>query len=88
MRVAVGSSLWHTLAVPWAGLADTIPITLLMVLMLEALLRRVFGLRPGPRAAALSILLVTSVGLPVLVGPGVLACAGCCRWEHTSSGTH
>ena len=70
--VAVGSSLWHTLATPWTGLADTLPITLLMVLLLEALLRRVFGLRPVPRVAALLLLLVASVGLPVLAGPGLL----------------
>jgi hypothetical protein len=70
--VAVGSSLWHTLAAPWTELADTLPITLLMVLMLEALLRRVFGLRLLPRAAALLLLLVASVGLPVLAGPGLL----------------
>ena len=70
--VAVGSSLWHTLAAPWTELADTIPITLLMVLLLEALLRRVFELPLLLRVVALLLLLVASVGLPMLAGPGLL----------------
>jgi hypothetical protein len=67
--VAVGSSLWHTLATPWAELADTLPIMLLVVALLEAVLRRVLGLGAAARVAALLLLLAASTALPAAAAP-------------------
>ena len=61
--MGVGSSLWHTLATPWAELADTIPILLLVSVLLGSNLRRVLGASAPSIAAALVVLQVASVGV-------------------------
>jgi hypothetical protein len=41
--IGVGSFLFHTYATPWAGLADTLPIAVLMLSYLAMALRRFVG---------------------------------------------
>lgn len=43
--IGIGSFLFHTVAERWAGLADTIPILLFIVVFLFAAMNRLFGLR-------------------------------------------
>lgn len=46
IAIAVGSALFHTLATAWAGVADTVPIGLFILLYLYVLNREVLGWRP------------------------------------------
>jgi hypothetical protein len=70
--VATGSTLWHTLARPWAELADAIPIFLLVTWLLEGTLRRVLRVPPVGRLAALLIFLAANVAVVKLVPPRLL----------------
>jgi hypothetical protein len=65
--VAVGSSLWHTLARPWAERADQAPIALLMVWLFEVTMRRRFGWRAPARASILGIFVAVSAALPLFL---------------------
>lgn len=65
--VAIGSGLWHTVARPWARLADQAPIALLMILLLETTLRRRLFWPGRARAWALAIFLAANGVLALLV---------------------
>jgi uncharacterized membrane protein len=45
LAVGIGSSLYHTLALRWAMLADVVPITVFIVFYLAVTLRRFLGLQ-------------------------------------------
>jgi hypothetical protein len=64
--VALGSSLWHTVARPWAAAADAIPIGLLVTTLLGSVLHRLFAAPPAIITAALVALQVVSLPIAVL----------------------
>lgn len=66
LLTGLGSFLWHTLATPWAGWADVVPIVLFINVYLVAFLVRVAGLR-WPSVVAL-FLLFQLVNAMVLAG--------------------
>jgi hypothetical protein len=53
--VGIGSTLWHTLATPWAQLLDVIPILLFQLCFLWLYGRRFIGLRPQMIAPLLAL---------------------------------
>ena len=61
--IGIGSFLFHTLATPWAGLADVLPIAIMMLSYLTVALRRYLG----------ATWLWTAAGLVVFVVAYVLA---------------
>lgn len=69
--IAVGSFLWHTLAVPWSAAADVAPILLFVSLYLVVFLRRAAGWSLGWALLALVGLEAANVALPLLF-PGAL----------------
>jgi hypothetical protein len=71
VAVGIGSSLWHTLATPWAQVTDSGPIALLVTVLLGSVLRRVFGLSALAIAGALVLLEVVS-GVLAAVMPTTL----------------
>lgn len=50
--IGIGSYLFHTHARVWAGLADTVPIALFVLLYIAAANRAFWGLRPWPALGA------------------------------------
>jgi hypothetical protein len=64
----MGSFLWHTLATPWAGWADIIPIVLFISVYLVAFLVRVTGLQ-WFTAGFLLTLYVLLVGIGLAMSP-------------------
>lgn len=74
--IGIGSFLWHTLAVPWAALADVIPIGLFIGVYLIGFLRRVAA-RGWPTVASLLALYLLATaavqaGLPPTLANGSL----------------
>jgi hypothetical protein len=70
MVIGIGSFLFHTMATPWAALADVIPITLFMIAYLGYALRRFAGL-------SWPLLLGLVAGfIGSLVGAGMIKCGG------------
>ena len=64
--IGVGSFLFHTEATVWAGLADTLPIAVFVLVYLFAASRDYFGLRPGRALlATLAFFPYAAVTLPV-----------------------
>ncbi len=65
--IGVGSFLFHTVATPWAALADVIPIQLFIISYMALAMRRFVGM-PWWGAAAVTVLFVatSAVGAPVL----------------------
>jgi hypothetical protein len=72
VAVAAGSTIWHTLARPWAELADAIPIFVLMTFLLEATMRRVLRLPPVWRMSALLVFLAANALVAARVPPQLL----------------
>jgi hypothetical protein len=68
--IGVGSFLFHTLAVRWAVLADTLPITAFMLIYLCFALRRFLSLSWPPTAMLLSAFVLA------LQAAGSVRCAG------------
>lgn len=68
--IGVGSTLFHTLATPWALLADVVPILLFQLLVLWLYLRRRTSL--GIAAALLLVALYLLATLASRAGPQVL----------------
>lgn len=60
VAIGVGSFLFHTVATPWAGLADTLPIWSFVAVYVPFALRRFLGLTPG------RVVLVLAIGVAVV----------------------
>lgn len=69
--IAVGSFLWHTLAVAWAAVADVLPILVFVSLYLVVFLRRGAGWPLSRALLALAVFELANVAVPV-VFPGAL----------------
>ncbi|MBA1146342.1 hypothetical protein H0Z60_04650 [Ectothiorhodospiraceae bacterium WFHF3C12] len=69
--IAIGSFLWHTVALPWAAAADVVPILLFVSLYLVVFLRRVAGWSLAAWLVALVAFEVANFGAPALF-PGAL----------------
>jgi hypothetical protein len=61
VAIGIGSTLFHTVATPWALLADVIPILLFQLCFLWIYLRRRAALRPGPALALTGAFLVATL---------------------------
>lgn len=70
--IGIGSGLWHSVATPWAELADVLPITLFMAAYLLSFLARVVRLSPGAMAAWLLLFEAVNLGLPIWLPPDLL----------------
>ncbi len=55
IAIGIGSFLFHTFAQRWAGVADTVPILLFIILFLIVSMNRLFGLR-WPMAVGVSLI--------------------------------
>ncbi|MEM7122640.1 MAG: ceramidase domain-containing protein [Pseudomonadota bacterium] len=75
--IGIGSFLFHTYATPWAGLADVLPIAIMMLSYLTVALRRYLG----------ATWLWTGVGLVVFVVAYVLAGQILCDGERCLNGS-
>jgi len=62
LAIGVGSTLFHTLAVRWAMLADVIPILLFQLVFIPAYARRVIGWGAGRATALTGLFLLLSIG--------------------------
>ncbi|WP_299615429.1 ceramidase domain-containing protein [Pelagibius sp.] len=68
--IGIGSGLFHTFAVRWAGLADVIPIVLFILLYLFLALWRLVGLPAWGALLGMIAVLALLMGLPRLFGFG------------------
>lgn len=68
--IGIGSGLFHTFAVRWAGLADVIPIVLFILLYLFLALWRLVGLPAWGAFLGMIAVLGLLMGLPRLFGFG------------------
>lgn len=70
--IGIGSLTWHTLATPWAALADVLPIHAWISVFLIASLWRLVGLGAVATVTGLIVFQVVSLGLPGLLPPDSL----------------
>jgi hypothetical protein len=70
LAIGVGSTLFHTLATRWAGLADSGPIALFMFVYLGIALRRFAGFGYGGSAFGLCLFAASGVASSAIRCPG------------------
>ena len=70
--IGLGSLAWHTVARPWAALADVLPIQLWISVFLMATLRRLLGFGVATTVLGLVVFQALSLGLPALLPRGWL----------------
>jgi hypothetical protein len=72
LAIGLGSLAWHTVARPWAALADVLPIQLWISVFLVASLRRLLGFGGWATLIGFIAFQALSLGLPVLLPRGWL----------------